>query len=257
MPARPAAPAGTPVWIDLFSSDTAQAEQFYGAVLGWEAQHTGPDFGGYVNFTRNGAMVAGMMHNDGTAGTPDMWNTYLSVPDAKATTEAARAAGGQVHMEAMQVMDLGTMGMVADTGGAAIGLWQPAAHVGYQIFGEHGAPCWHELHTRHYDAVLDFYRATFGWTTQVMSDSGDFRYTQVMVDGEAYAGVMDSSAFLPEGMPSTWQIYFGAVDVDATVAQVVELGGQVVQPAEDSPFGRMAGVTDPTGAFFKLVSVPS
>ena len=66
---------------------------------------------------------------------------------------------------------------------------------------------------------------------------------------------MDASGFLPEGVPSNWQIYFGAEDVDAALARVVELGGSVVQGAEDTPYGRLAQVADPTGVPFRLRSV--
>ena len=40
MPARDSAPAGAPCWIDLFSSDPDRAEEFYGEIFGWTAEHT-------------------------------------------------------------------------------------------------------------------------------------------------------------------------------------------------------------------------
>jgi predicted enzyme related to lactoylglutathione lyase len=40
--------------------------------------------------------------------------------------------------------------------------------------------------------------------------------------------------------------------VDDAVAKAQELGGSVVQQAEDTPYGRIAIVTDSTGAFFRL-----
>ncbi len=257
MPAREAIPSGAPCWIDLFTSDPDRAAEFYGSIFGWTAEPAPPEFGGYVNFTRNGAMIAGMMPNDGSAGTPDTWTTYLSTPDAKATAEAAVAAGGQVYLEPMQVMDLGSMAVVADPGGAVIGLWQPGLHAGFGLAGEAGTPVWHELHTRDYAGVLAFYRSVFGWDTTVLADSDEFRYTQMVIDGAPYAGVMDSSVFLPEGVPSSWQVYLGVEDVDAKLAQVVELGGAVARPAEDTPFGRLAEVRDPTGVAFKLASLPT
>ena len=257
MPARDTAPSGAPCWIDLFSSDTDRAAEFYSRIFGWTAVETGPEFGGYVNFTKDGAQIAGMMHNDGSMGVPDAWTTYLSTPDAKQATEAARTAGGQVHLEPHQVAELGTMGLVADPGGAAIGLWQPAAHKGYGRTGEAGAPVWHELHTRDYARVLDFYRTVFGWETTSAGDTDEFRYTQMIVDGVGYAGVMDAGAFLSEGTPSTWQIYIGTEDVDATLEQATALGGRVVEPAMDSPFGRLAKIADPTGATIKLSSLPA
>ena len=40
------------------------------------------------------------------------------------------------------------MAMVADPGGAAIGVWQPGLHKGFGIWGEPSTPAWFELHTR-------------------------------------------------------------------------------------------------------------
>lgn len=85
-----------------------------------------------------------------------------------------------------------------------------------------------------------------------MSDTPEFRYTMSDADETQAAGVMDASAFFPEGTPGSWAIYFGSADVDASVAKAVELGATVTHPAEDTPYGRLAALTDPTGAVFKL-----
>ena len=53
---------------------------------------------------------------------------------------------------------------------------------------------------------------------------------------------MDASAFLPEGVPAHWSIYFGVEDADASLGRIVELGGSIVEPAEDTPYGRLARV---------------
>ena len=53
--------------------------------------------------------------------------------------------------------------------------------------------------------------------------------------------------------PSGWSVYFGTDDTDKALARIVDLGGTVVQPAEDTPYGRLAQAADPTGALFKLV----
>ncbi len=144
---------------------------------------------------------------------------------------------------------------MADAGGAAIGAWQPGSHKGFGVMEEPGSPSWFELHTRDYDTSVAFYRDVFGWNTQTMGDTPEFRYT-VMTNGEdQLAGIMDASGFLPDGVPSNWQIYFDTQDVDATIARVVELGGSVGQAAEDTPYGRLAQVADPTGAQFRLRSV--
>jgi predicted enzyme related to lactoylglutathione lyase len=48
-------------------------------------------------------------------------------------------------------------------------------------------------------------------------------------------------------------VYFGTDDADKALAQVTDLGGAVVQPAEDTPYGRLAVATDPMGAEFKII----
>ncbi|AMO59686.1 Glyoxalase-like domain protein [Mycolicibacterium phlei] len=56
-------------------------------------------------------------------------------------------------------------------------------------------------------------------------------------------------------MPSQWSFYLGADDVDKTVEVIRDLGGSVVRDAEDTPYGRLAAVADPTGAMFNLSSL--
>ena len=44
-------------------------------------------------------------------------------------------------------------------------------------------------------------------------------------------------------------------DADTAVKATQELGGQVIMPAKDTPYGRVAMVADPTGAGFNLSSL--
>ena len=121
MPIRDAAPLGAPCWIELFSSDTHAAETFSGELFGWSAEHAGDEYGGYINFSKDSAPVAGCMKNDGSAGMPDAWFTYLATGDIDAVAATATANGGQVHVAPIAVMQLGSMAQISDPGGAAIG----------------------------------------------------------------------------------------------------------------------------------------
>jgi len=254
VPKRDSAPIGAPCWVDLFTSDVEGTRSFYSELFGWTAETAGEEYGGYVNFLKDGVPVAGCMKNDGTAGTPDVWSVYLAVADAAATVDSATAHGGQVMLPAMEVMALGSMAVVADAGQAAIGVWQPGLHKGFGILGEPGTPTWFELQTRDYDASVGFYRDVFGWDTHVAGDTSEFRYTTLGEGDGQLAGIMDAGAYLPEGVPAHWSVYFGVDDADAALAQVVDLGGSIVHPAETTPYGRLAGAADPTGARFKLVA---
>ena len=257
MPKRDTAPTGAPCWIELFTSDPDKTIPFYSELFGWTVDDPGPDYGGYKNFVKDGVRVAGCMRNDGQSGIPDMWSIYLASEDAKETVDRAASNGGQVVVPAMDVMALGTMAVLSDAGGAGIGVWQSGEHRGFGVINEPGAPSWFELHTRDYDRALDFYRTVFGWQTRTEADTPEFRYTTMVVGDEQYAGVMDASAFLPEGVPANWTVYFASADVDATLARAVDLGGAITMPAEDTPYGRLAQATDPTGAMFKLQQPPA
>jgi uncharacterized protein len=65
---------------------------------------------------------------------------------------------------------------------------------------------------------------------------------------------MDGTTFLGDG-PSNWSFFLGADDVDKMLQLVVDNGGSVVRGAEDTPYGRLAAATDPTGAGFNLSSL--
>lgn len=45
-----------------------------------------------------------------------------------------------------------------------------------------------------------------------------------------------------------------ANDTDATIGQAVFLGATVIDGQDDSSFGRLATLADPTGAMFKIVA---
>ncbi|MBS1691822.1 MAG: VOC family protein [Actinobacteria bacterium] len=252
MPIRHDAPVGAPTWIDLSTSDVARARAFYGAVFGWTFEAAGPEYGGYVTAFRDGRPVAGMMAcQEGPGG----WTEYLRTDDVAATVEAATAAGATTYMGATEITDVGWMAMLADPSGALLGLWQPIGHRGFEIVGEAGAPVWHQLTTRDYDAALEFYRGVFGWQLRTEADTDEFRYTTAVFDGEEQLGVMDGRAVLAQGAASAWTVFFGCDDVDKTIALVTENGGTVVRPAEDTPYGRLAAVADPAGAGFNLSSL--
>ncbi|MEU4341619.1 VOC family protein [Nocardia sp. NPDC023852] len=254
---------GDPCWVELYTSDLDRSIAFYRELFGWTAERAGAEFGGYVTFRNDGRAVAGAMARmEGDTDSPEQWTVYLASPDAKATADAAVAAGATVVVPPMPVGELGIMAVLGDVGGAGIGIWQAGTFGGFETIGsvsagqwrDHaGAPSWFELHTRAYGAALTFYRDVFGWSdTFTVSDAPEFRYTTIHARSPMLGGVMDASVFLPDDSPGGWTVYFGADDVDKTVERVGDLGGSVLSPAQDTPYGRMASIADPTGARFSI-----
>jgi len=242
--------------MDLLSSDTKRAREFYAGVFGWTAGEAAEQFGGYFMFMNDGVPVAGCMQKvPGMPGGdgPDQWGVYLSVADAKAITEKALAHGGKLREGPMDIADLGTEAILEDVTGARIGLWEAKTFRGGTVFDTPGTPAYFELITREYASAVEFYRDVFGWDPRVVSDTPEFRLTALKDGDETIAGIMDGSSFLPAGQPDRWGIYIKVTDTDAALATITRLGGTVTEPAMDTPYGRLAGAADPTGAAFKIV----
>jgi len=255
MPRQDHIPAGDPCWVELVTSDLAATLAFYEAVLGWTYDDKGEEYGGYVTALADGATVAGIMPRTPEMPPGDEWSLYLATDDVDASAAAAAAAGAQVVVPPMQVMELGSMSVFVDPGGAMIGVWQPAEHHGFDVVAEPGAPAWFELHTADHAASEKFYETVFGWDMHRMSDTDEFRYSTHGLEDDAKAGIMQAiDDTLPEGVGGEWSVYFQVTDADAAVATAEKLGGTIVMAPEDTPFGRLAVVKDATGASFRLVA---
>jgi len=257
MTTRETAPIGAPCWTDLWTPDVEGSRRFYAELFGWEAAEPNEEFGGYFMFLRNGMPIAGGMGFADEAG-GNVWQVYLATDDIAKTVEAAEAEGAQIESGAMPVADLGVQAILTDPTGAHLGAWQPGTFPGFTVLNEHGAPSWFELFTRDHARAVAFYQSVFRWETDNVGDSDEFRYTTMRdpAGGEGLAGIMDATSFLPAGVPAHWSVYWQVDDVDATVAKVKSLGGTVVDGPTDTPYGRLATVTDPAGAQFKLRRSP-
>jgi hypothetical protein len=190
----------------------------------------------------------------------DTWKPYLATPDIAATAAAAEAKGAELLGPVMPVGDIGIQTVLNDPTGAHLGAWQALTFAGFTVLDEPGTPSWFELLTRDFGAALDFYRSVFGWETDLVSDTDEFRYATVRGPGgpgHMVAGVGDATSFLPEGVPSHWSIYWHVDDVDKALGEVQALGGTVVRPGEVTPYGHLAEASDPAGAHFKLRTPPA
>jgi uncharacterized protein len=249
-------PAGTPSWVDATVDDVPTAIAFYQALFGWDIEPGPPESGGYAICHKNGQIVAGLSPKFGPAETPTVWTTYLAADDTDAVAAKIKAAGGQLLMEPADVMDSGRMALAADTTGAVFGLWQGRATSGIGLANETGALTWNEHVSRDFDAGKSFYRAVFGYDYQDVSE-GAFRYAMLMVDGREVGGIGQYPDGTPEGAPAVWSAYFAVDDTDAAVATVGELGGSIVDPVRDSPYGRIGVVADNQGAVFSVITTPT
>lgn len=249
---------GAPDWIDVGSPDIERTASFYGGLFGWEYHSAGTDAGGYGFFELAGRIVAGGMQTTPEQG-PPAWTVYFQSPDADATAEATRQAGGGVPMAPVQVGEQGRTAILNDQAGVPFGIWQPRLRKGLEAAGEAGSLIWVELYTPDVARSAAFYGTTLGWeTTEVTFPAGV--YTSVHPAGTGEEGMFGGMVPLAddpveaESGRAYWLPYIGVEDPDAVVDRAVRLGGRVRMPATSlAGVGRLARLEDPYGARFAVL----
>lgn len=111
---------GTPSWADLSTQDPEGSIAFYSGLFGWSLTEDRGEFGGYRNWLGDGLKVGGIA----PTGQVPAWTTYVAVASADETAARVEAAGGTVMAPPMDVGALGRMAVLADPGGAFLGVMQ-------------------------------------------------------------------------------------------------------------------------------------
>ncbi|MFG2497546.1 VOC family protein [Streptomyces sp. NPDC048441] len=249
--------AGAPIWVDLGTPDPERVNAFYRSLFGWEFQSGGPEVGGYSLYQTDGKTVAGVM-TVAAEQAPPAWMIYFKTPDADATGKAVEQAGGGTVYEAMDVGDLGRMGVFTDAQGVGFAVWQPGTNKGLDLVDAPNSLVWTELCTPDIEAAKEFYGSVFGWGSSTASFA-EGSYTMVHPAGgtedDMFGGLwsLSDSPEEAEGGPY-WIPYFQVADMDAVLAKVEPSGGTVrVARMDLAGVGSFAKLADPCGARFALM----
>lgn len=255
-------PEGAPCWVDAMFTDVEGAKTFYADVLGWTFGESSTEYGNYTQAYSDGKAVAAVVPPMPGGDTHSQWCLYFASPDAAATAEKIKAAGGELLMEPMQVGTFGTMAIAKEPSGAVFGVWQPGDHKGFEKIGESGAYAWAEVFTRDPDKADAFLPEVFPYESQQMEAGDDpemagmdFKVFSLGGKDNAVLGRMKMDKDFPPQMPPYIQIYFGVPNCDEAVAKTQAHGGKLHFGPMDSPFGRFAAVTDPQGAAFAVIDM--
>jgi hypothetical protein len=250
-------PDGVFSWVDLGTTDTKGAKEFYSGLFGWSFLDLPTDSGTVYSMAQiEGKNVAGLgpLGPDMEAqGIPPFWSSYVKHDDVDSVAAKAAEAGGNIMFPPMDVMDSGRMTIVQDPTGAAVGVWQPKQHIGAQLVNIPNTLVWNELQTRDLEAARTFYEKVFGWTYDVDANN----YVAVKAGERVQAGMMQIEDSWGD-VPPNWSIYFLVEDVDAAAAKARELGGNImVPPSPAGEIGKFSVVQDPQGAAFSIIEYES
>jgi|SRR5581483_6432061 len=235
--------AGKVVWHEQHSADPSRAQAFYAELFGWELESFKPGEMDYPMIHVNGQNHGGFWKSEGDHA---YWLAHVSVEDADATAERARAGGGSILHGPMDMPEVGRFVILADPQGAVISAYQPEG----EGPAASGVFVWDELMTTDVEGAKQFYGDVFGWTSNDMEMGAVGPYTILRAGETDVAGLMGR----PEGVeaPPHWLPYVGVDDVDGAAERAQELGAKLVAGPMDIPgdMGRFAVLLDPLHAVF-------
>ena len=113
-----------------------------------------------------------------------------------------------------------------------------------------GTFSWIDLATTDVESAKAFYGGLFGWQYDDRPMGEGMNYSMAQIGGDSVAALVEQTT---GDAPPHWNSYITVDDVDATAGRVGELGGTAVgEPFNVFDAGRMAAISDPTGAFVAL-----
>jgi len=248
---------GSVCWVDVSSTDPVGSRQFYSALFGWTYQIASrPGRERYMIASRDGRPVAGLAEAPVRAGHPAAWTLYLATRNVMRVARLLRGSGGRVLLGPTDVAGQGSVLIGADPTGGVIGFWQSAQP---WIFGRIGPGSfyWAELDTWDGARADAFFANLFGYLQRQIGDGTDVDYTTWSGAGQTMLGRLQLNRDWAEpDCAARWMVHFAVdpqIGTDAATHRVLALGGRVDIDPYDSELGRIARVTDPSGAAFALI----
>ncbi|HET7816270.1 MAG TPA: VOC family protein [Sphingomicrobium sp.] len=251
-------PHGSFIWYELLTTDAQGAKAFYEAVVpGWQVGPAAAEHQGYreINIS-GGGHAGGMMElNDEmlAGGAKPIWLGYVGVDDVDFSVAEITRKGGQLHLPAFDIPNVGRIAMVTDPQGNAFYVMRGSIEAASNAFSpaSAGHVAWNELSTTDPAAARGFYGELFGWTSDEFMPMGEFGEYRFFAHAGTTIGAV--CGVMPGGTPG-WRYYIRVASIGAAAEAVTANGGSVAMGPHEVPGGDhiIIGV-DPQGAEFALV----
>ena len=252
--------AGKIIWHDLLSDTPVRTEVFYSELFGWEFEALADKSINYTLIRHNGELIGGMVDQNRLPNKKDIsqWVVGLSVDDIKSATVALREAGGTVFTPPTSLGDRGHIAVVADQQGAVLALLQTRDGDPPDVTKtpSQGEFLWDELWAEDVAGSVKFYHRLARYTVQeetLGTQESPVEYRVLKSNGRARAGIRPNPV---EGLMPMWVSYLRVMDeaqLDAILARVEPLGGNILVPTTERPGGGVVAViAGPSGAGIAL-----
>jgi predicted enzyme related to lactoylglutathione lyase len=244
---------GSPCWLELATDQPEAAMTFYQQVMGWDYEVRDDSDGvPYYVASLAGDPVAAIR----PVAEPIMdWIVYLLTDDLAATVKLAEQLGGGIVETAHSVPKVGLKALVEAPAGAVFGACQPAPDWTFTA-GMPNTLVWAEFITHLARQADQFFGELFGFLGQQFGDGADDDYMVWYAGDDSVIGRARMMPGTPSTVPARWMAHFRTPldrDFDDALVLAHEAGARLRFRPFASQIGRVAMLSDPTGARFALI----
>ena len=231
------------VWYELLTWEKEKSTQFFENVIGWKSIAYEGGSIPYSMFSKDGTQeksvggILEMVEPKFNKQIPNHFMGYIGTDDINASAAKAEILGANIHHGPNEIPEVGLFAVVEDPQGIYFCLFQPQEPYEPSADLGHGDFSWNELATTDYKASFDFYSKLFGWEIYEDMDMGGgniYRLFGPKGLGRSIGGMFNK----PEEMPhSGWLFYVTVDDINATIENLKDNGGQVLNGPMKVPGG--------------------
>lgn len=116
-----------------------------------------------------------------------------------------------------------------------------------------GAINWMDLTVSAADEIRDFYKNVVGWKTMDVSMGAYKDYCMLSPEDDVVRSGICHAKGVNAGIPPAWIMYINVANLDESMAQVINGGGEIVNgPRKMGEKSRYCVIKDPVGAYCGL-----
>jgi predicted enzyme related to lactoylglutathione lyase len=253
--APPEVHPGKVVFLELVTPDLAAAKAFYAGLFGWTYRDSEVGDPRHAEASLAGHIVAELVYKPvrATERRQPAWLTFIAARDVDATAREAARNGGKILFAPATVPGLGREAVLADPQGAVFAVLAQSGGDAPDVLADPGDWIWASLLASDPDTDAAFYQALFGYEVfDLPAGPGTEHY--ILSSGDYARASVNTLPARGPGIHPHWLNFVRVDDAAASARKAEALGGHVlVQPHADRHGGRIAVVSDPSGAPFGLM----
>jgi hypothetical protein len=226
---------------------------FYHKVMGWDFEQRVDDDGSpYYVATSFGEPVAGIRP---AAGPTTGWTVFLATTDLTGLIRRSEAMGGRTVESSHVVAQVGTKAVIESPAGAPFGACEIAPDWAFTA-GMPNSLAWAEFVTHLASQADQYFGELFGYGGRQFGDGCDDDYMVWYVGDDSVIGRVRMMPGTPKDVSARWITHFRTPldrELDQSVLIAHDAGARLRLRPYASPLGKVAVMSDPTGARFALI----